>query len=502
MAKKRSTTTSGAARESARKKATAQPLRPKLRSALPGAITAVREWPRLEVFTEGQLAKSRKTVANQYGKIFAAKASDSLCQALATVQLFALEAAGPQPRPTILEFSRPLSNLNEIRNRAAALAGREESVPAALLRIAGRQAMRDQFAKQVAAIRAHLERRSQLVFAAGLEAVASPTTPSSVVEICWLNGTIRTYLDPRGLRDIAEEETLKRLDLPRRLVADIDATTSLVGAPQFREKFHVTGEHITVAVIDSEVDIHHAALAGRVIQKSNFTKEHFGSPGAHGTAVAGIIGSADKKFTGVAPGVTIANYKVLATDSSGNADDFGGALAIQQALEDGAQIANCSWGAGPAGDGTGRECVACDTAWSLGLILVKSAGNRGPGSSTLTTPADADGVIVVGATDRLGTTVQDYSSRGPAGTKRRPHLVAPGGNQFDGMNSCRIGGGFGDVGFGTSYAAPHVSGLAALLLAQTPGLAPDQIRKQLIDRCRRLPSGDVNTQGAGFVSLS
>jgi serine protease AprX len=461
----------------------------------------VREWPRLEVFSEGQLARSRKSVTDQYGKTFAAKASDQLCQALATVRAFALEAAAPQPRPVILEFSQPEPSPEAIRGRAAALAGPAEALPVALHRLAQRQARRDQFAQQVAGIRAQLERRFQPVFPAGMEALASPTTPSSVLEICWLNATMRTYVDLRGLREVADERTLKRLDLPRILLADIDATASHVGAPQFRQQFSVTGEHITVAVIDAEVDIHHPALAGRVIQRSNFTKEHFGSPAPHGTAVAGIIGSAGQQFTGLAPGVTIANYKVLATDSSLNADDFGGALAIQQALEDGAQIANCSWGAGPAGDGTSRECVACNNAWDLGMILVKSAGNRGPFPSTLTTPADADGVIVVGATDRSGAFVQDYSSRGPAGTEPRPHLVAPGGSPFDGMHSCQVGGGFGDAGCGTSFAAPHVSGLVALLLAQTPGLEPDQVRQRLIALCRKLPSADENTQGAGFVSL-
>ena len=478
----------------ARAKAAPQP-------AAVSANAAVHEWPKLEIFSEGQLSTAKKSIANRYGKAFASKASDRLCQALATVRSFALEAVAPQPRPIILEFSVQAVNPAEVRNRAVTLSGVRRGIPPALLRLARAHTLRDQFAKQVAAITANLERRSQPVFPAGLEAMGSPTTPSSVVETCWLNGTMRTYLDPRGLSDIAEDRTLSRLDLPPPLPADIDGAASRVGAPQFRKRFGVAGEHITVAVIDTEVDVHHPALAGRVVQKTNFTKERWGSPAPHGTAVAGIIGSADKKFTGMAPGVTIANYKVLATDASLNADDFGGSLAIQQALEDGAQIANCSWGAGHAGDGAGREAVACNNAWSLGLILVKSAGNQGPGASSMTTPADADGVIVVGATDRAGTAVQDYSSRGPAGSKLRPHLVAPGGAEFDEMHSCLAGGGFGNVGYGTSYAAPHVSGLIALLLAQTPGLEPDDARKKLLGLCTLLAAGDANTQGKGLVSL-
>src|SRR5947209_5230390 len=321
---------------------------------------AVREWPKLEIFTKGEIAKCRGTVANEYGKAFASKASDRLCQALATVQSFRTEAITPQPRPTILEFSAPQVKTAEFNKRVAALAGVEtvETAPPVLHRIARSRVWRDSFTKQVAGIATQLERRAQMFFPAGVEAIASPTTPSSVVEICWLNNTMRTYLDPRSLRESASETTLQGLDLPRPLQADIDGTAVLVGAPQFRKRFSITGAHITVAVIDTEVDINHPALKGRIVQRTNSTKEPFGFPAGHGSAVAGIIASLDKKFAGMGPGLTITNYKVLATDPSLNSDDFGGSMAIQQALEDGAQVANCSWGSGAAGAGKGREAVA------------------------------------------------------------------------------------------------------------------------------------------------
>jgi serine protease AprX len=274
----------------------------------------------------------------------------------------------------------------------------------------------------------------------------------------------------------------------------------LVGAPVFRTRTGKDGTGIIVAVIDGEVDVRHPALTGRVMQKRNLTKEPFGFPDEHGTAVAGILGSADKRFTGIAPGVSILNYKVFSTDPALDSDDFNGALAIQQALEDGAHVANCSWGAGPAGNGTSRQARACDNAWGLGLVVVKSAGNDGPGGRTLTTPADAEGVIVVGATDRRGQSVQSYSSRGPAGSRSRPHLVAPGGTDSSGIETCLPGGGFGSVGQGSSFAAPQVSGLAALLLDDDPDLVPDAVRQRLIGSCSKI-GGGADVEGAGLVKL-
>jgi serine protease AprX len=69
------------------------------------------------------------------------------------------------------------------------------------------------------------------------------------------------------------------------------------------------------------------------------------------------------------------------------------------------------------------------------------------------------------------------------------------------MTSCLVGGGFGDVGHGTSYAAPHVSGLAALLVQQDPARTPDNVRDLLISACKKLATGNANVQGKGLVSM-
>ena len=325
---------------------------------------------------------------------------------------------------------------------------------------------------------------------------------SETTQLCWLNRSVRTNFDPKYLPEIAADKHIKLIDLPRRIKAEIAISSKTVGASSYRTKFNVTGKGIIVAVIDSEVFLKHPALNGRVFHKKNFTIDPWKNPGSHGTAVAGIIAANDKTYAGIAPEAVIYNYKVLANDKLLNADDFGGSMAIQQALEDGAHIANCSWGAGPANDGTSREARACNEAWALGMTIVKSAGNLGAKSRSLTTPADADGVIVVGATDRKGLSVQNYSSRGPTPKgKSRPHLVAPGGTLTDGIISCLVDGSFGCCGCGTSFAAPHIAGILALILELKPKLTPDEQRDLILKNCVEFSSNDKNIQGTGLISI-
>jgi serine protease AprX len=245
-------------------------------------------------------------------------------------------------------------------------------------------------------------------------------------------------------------------------------------------------------------------LKGRIIKAENYTTEPWGNPDFHGTAVAGIIGSSNKSFRGVAPDVKLYNYKVLATKFGINADDFGGSKAIEKAVEDGMHIANCSWGIEKVSGKVSREAKACNTAWELGLAIVKSAGNNGAGASTLTTPAEADGVIVVGASGKDFKKVEDYSSRGPLPSpfnSLRPHIIAPGGTDADNILSCHINGDFGAVGKGTSYAAPHVSGLLALILEENPGFSNDELRDFAIKLCTKLKGLKPDVQGHGIISL-
>jgi serine protease AprX len=333
----------------------------------------------------------------------------------------------------------------------------------------------------------------------------SPSSPpdngESTTQICWLNQTLRTWASLRALADVAADPAVARIDVPRTLAAEIGRTGVVVGAVQHRAQFGHTGKGVIVAVIDHEVDHRHSAFQGRVKQTENFTTEPWGSPSRHGTAVAGII-AANGKLLGMAPDAEIHNYKVLTKDAPENGEEFDGVLALEHALENHARIANCSWGTRAVTDGTSREARAVDNAWRCGMTVVKSAGNLGPGKNTLTSPADADGVIVVGATDREGTGVEDYSSRGTTVNGKNPHMVAPGGTRgvgARGIDSCRNGT-FQDCGWGTSLAAPHVSGVLAVMLEMHPDLTPNEQRARLLSLCKPLGTS-VEAEGSGLVSI-
>ena len=490
-----------------------------------------------------EVKEFRSRVESLFGAQLAKKASDEFCQTYGrvTFPMAGLEfatAVAFAPPSIVLEFAPQANVFDAIQSSIAALrssaawaqmsealaklvvpavslsglvtevmeSGRSEpellplkNLP--ILRYIQATTLRDNFMKAASPITDDIERRVHGLAGPGLERAAA-TAPRSVTQVCWLNRTARARVDPRALSDIANDDSVAKIDVTRRIEPELMRMPTTVGVPNFRTDTGFMGKGIIVAVIDSEVALSHPALKGRVVHKENYTNELWGNTGSHGTAVAGIIASNDATFTGMAPEVTIYNYKVIAENPFLSGDDFDGALALQQALEDGAHVANCSWGNGPAGNGSSREARACNAAWALGMTIVKSAGNRGPGSSTLTTPAEATGVIAVGATNREGDAVQDYSSRGPAQTGPRPHLLAPGGIVGGiGITSCLPGGGFGDCGAGTSFAAPHVSGLVALLLDQDPNRLPDDCRTMLLSNCQPLPNVGQNIQGSGLVTL-
>lgn len=145
----------------------------------------------------------------------------------------------------------------------------------------------------------------------------------------------------------------------------------------------------------------------------------------------------------------------------------------------GADVVNNSWGGAITDEESMTWFSAAVAAWlAADMIPIFAQGNSGPACATAGTPGDLEDVIAVGAIDAIGS-LTVFSSRGPGGAKLgharwKPDYVAPG----QAVVSCASGGGLVAMS-GTSMAAPHVAGVAALLLSLRSSLTFEQMRKLL-----------------------
>ncbi len=252
----------------------------------------------------------------------------------------------------------------------------------------------------------------------------------------------------------------------------------------------LTGKNIDIAVLDTGIHDEHPALF--VAREIDYTGEGTDDLHGHGTHVAGIIASTDSNYKGVAYDSNLFNVKVLNQDGSGFGSDV--IEGIEWAVDNGAEIISISFGAEIDNcDGTDSVSRAVDEAVKSGVVVAIAAGNSGPDSETITTPACSKEGIAVGAVDD-DDTIPSFSSRGPTSDGRtKPDLVAPGVSITSTWkdNSFRVFS-------GTSVSSPHVSGVVALLLELESSLKPADIKEILKSNAFDLGL-DENTQGAGRV---
>jgi len=241
------------------------------------------------------------------------------------------------------------------------------------------------------------------------------------------------------------------------------------------------GDDITIALIDSRVDVAHPDLAGAVAAQYDAVGGQ-SAPHAHGTAMAGAI-AAHAKLMGVAPKVRLLAIRAFAGDGdSAQGTTFSILKGLDWAASHEARIVNMSF-AGPA-DTMMHDMIG--RAHARGVVLIAAVGNAGPKSPPLYPAADREviGVTATDADDKL----LPQANRGPQVAVAAPGVdilaVAPGG-QYE-MTS------------GTSVATAHVTGVAALLLARNPKLSPDALRRALVHAARKVPGGPREV-GAGVV---
>jgi subtilisin family serine protease len=307
--------------------------------------------------------------------------------------------------------------------------------------------------------------------------------------------SIRISITPKQVQEISKNNKISHIETNDALVPEMQKNMEIIHIANARRiKNHpLSGKNIKVGIIDSEIDDSHKSLKNIKITKTNLSNDPLGNPSVHGTHVAGIIASSDSEFMGIAPDVSIHNFKVFPDGKK-----FEGIKAIELAVSERCHILNLSFGVTVDRlDGSSAICTAVDNAVKLGICVVKSAGNNGPmGMSSITSPSDAKEVLSVGSVNSDGNDVAWYSSQGPSADGRAvPHICAPG----EEIMSTIPGNEFG-VDTGTSMSAPHVSGIIALMLEANPNLTPQQIKEILVETAQKnLYTSDPNIVGAGLV---
>ena len=214
-----------------------------------------------------------------------------------------------------------------------------------------------------------------------------------------------------------------------------------------------TGTNITVAVLDTGVDLDHPEFRDRIVEGTNFAYPGVAPEdiNGHGTHVAGIIAASkdDQGVTGVAPDTRIMPVKVLFDNGFGLMSSV--ISGIRYAAKKGADIINLSLG-GRSGSPALRD--ALEFATKKGSLVVMASGNSSGKSPIYPAAYASEFGVAVGAVDE-SRQMTWFSNR--AGDSEISYVTAPGSSIFS-----TVPGGYAKKS-GTSMAAPHISGVAALV---------------------------------------
>jgi len=284
-----------------------------------------------------------------------------------------------------------------------------------------------------------------------------------------------------------------------------------------------------VCNIDTGVDGFHPALSSKFRGNQGYPLEqcwydpytHTASPtdiAVHGTHTMGImLGSDDSDTVGVAPGAQW--IAAAAIDRGGLIDRTMSDIISSfqwaadpddnpETVSDLPDVINNSWGIPrgyrPECDGSFWEVI--DNCEALGIVCIFAAGNEGPSSQSLRSPADRanspTNSFAVGAIDGSDESfcIANFSSRGPSGcdgVSLKPQVVAPG----VGVRSSFKDGEYVYMS-GTSMAAPHVAGAVAILRQAKPKATVDEIKTALMASSQDLGlTGPDYDYGYGIIDI-
>ena len=329
----------------------------------------------------------------------------------------------------------------------------------------------------------------------------------------------------------------------------LDRSPAAIGAPAlWGPGLSTAGQGMKIAVIDDGIDQRHpffdptgytmppgfpkgqaAYTSAKVIVARSFPppspRPRFAelpldpAESEHGTHVAGIaagnngtavpLGGGRATLSGVAPRAYLGNYRVLTVPTAANVGLDGNspeiAAAIEAAVQDGMDVINLSIGEPEVAPSRDLVVRAIEGAVAAGVVTTVSAGNDQDafGRGSVSSPGSASSAITVGATT-VARQMAGFSSAGPTPVSLRlkPEVSAPGVNILSAAPARK---GLWQELSGTSMAAPHVAGAAALLLQRHPSWTPAQVKSALVSTGRPAADGSreasPSRQGGGFVDL-
>lgn len=322
--------------------------------------------------------------------------------------------------------------------------------------------------------------------------------------------------------------------LNKRLHYLMNQSVKTIGADRVWNELGFTGRGIGVAVLDSGVDGTHPDLQPAMTQNVKILTPNFFTSGSssiavglpnsdtssgHGTHVAGTIGgrgtASSGYYRGVAPGSKLIGIGAGDTITILFAlEGFDYVLANTSRYN--IRVVSNSWGTSGMFDADDPINVASKLAHDAGIAVVFASGNAGPDQNTLNPYSVAPWVIGVAAGNKDGRTLADFSSRGiPGNATYHPTITAPGVDIVstrapnsmlpllaitDDINISPTWIPYYTMMSGTSMAAPHISGVLALMLEAKPSLTPDALKNILIQTATPMTGYQEFEVGAGYVN--
>ncbi|MFX1344020.1 MAG: S8 family serine peptidase [Promethearchaeota archaeon] len=253
--------------------------------------------------------------------------------------------------------------------------------------------------------------------------------------------------------------------------ADYQWDLPLIGMESAWE-YEIGSHDVIVAVVDTGIDYTHPDLSANYLSLGYDWVNNDNDPNDdhyHGTHCAGTIAAIINNAIGIAGMANVSVFAEKSFNSIGSGSTSDSSSAIMHAVDMGADIISCSWG-GTSYSSTLVEAI--EYATENDVIVIAAAGNSN--SNSLHYPAAYPGVVAVSATDENDIKAS-FSNYGDW-----IDVAAPGVDIASTV-PYEIKGGYYMLASGTSMAAPHVSGLAALLMSAFPTYSANQIETLIYD---------------------